>query len=51
MFMKCTVGTQFKDMPYDMQCYSDAAGHIYDFGYSMNWSGVIHGARTARYTK
>jgi beta-glucosidase len=32
-----------------MICYTDAAGHTYDFGFGMNWKGVIDDARTRRY--
>jgi beta-glucosidase len=44
-----TVELQAEDIPHDMICYKDAAGHTYDFGYGMNWKGVIHDARTAKY--
>ena len=46
-----TVEKQFEDVPHDMQCYKDAEGHIYDFGYGLNWKGVINDARTAKYKK
>ncbi|MDQ6903692.1 MAG: glycoside hydrolase family 3 C-terminal domain-containing protein [Bacteroidota bacterium] len=44
-----TVELQDEDIPHDMICYRDANGHAYDFGYGMNWKGVIHDARTAKY--
>jgi beta-glucosidase len=44
-----TVELQNEDIPHDMICYTDANGHAYDFGYGMNWKGVIHDARTAKY--
>jgi len=44
-----TVELQNEDVPHDMVCYSDAAGHVYDFGYGMNWKGIIKDARTAKY--
>ena len=44
-----TVEQQREDIPHDMVCYTDAAGHSYDFGYGLNWRGVIHDARTAQY--
>jgi beta-glucosidase len=44
-----TVELQDEDIPHDMICYKDAAGHVYDFGFGMNWKGVIHDARTAKY--
>jgi beta-glucosidase len=44
-----TVELQSEDIPHDMLCYTDADGHTYDFGFGMNWKGVIHDARTAKY--
>jgi beta-glucosidase len=44
-----TVELQDEDIPHDMICYTDANGHTYDFGFGMNWKGVIHDARTAKY--
>ena len=44
-----TVELQDEDIPHDMTCYKDADGHTYDFGFGMNWKGVIHDARTAKY--
>ncbi|MDO3625294.1 glycoside hydrolase family 3 N-terminal domain-containing protein [Mucilaginibacter sp. BT774] len=44
-----TVELQDEDIPHDMVCYKDADGHTYDFGFGMNWKGVIHDARTAKY--
>lgn len=44
-----TVEQQFEDVPHDMICHTDADGHAYDFGFGMNWSGVIQDARTAKY--
>ncbi|MDH6253797.1 beta-glucosidase [Chryseobacterium sp. H1D6B] len=46
-----TVETQKEDIPFDMIPYQDTEGHSYDFGYGMNWSGVIKDARTQKYTK
>jgi len=45
------VEKQFEDVPHDMQCYKDSEGHVYDFGYGLNWKGVINDARTAKYKK
>ncbi len=36
-----TVELHCEDKPFDMKAYVDTAGHAYDFGYGMNWSGVI----------
>ncbi len=44
-----TVELQDEDIPHDMICYTDADHHTYDFGFGLNWNGVIHDARTARY--
>jgi beta-glucosidase len=44
-----TVELQDEDIPHDMVCYTDANGHTYDFGFGMNWKGVIHDARTDKY--
>ncbi|MEP6611527.1 MAG: glycoside hydrolase family 3 N-terminal domain-containing protein [Mucilaginibacter sp.] len=44
-----TVELQDEDIPHDMQCYTDANGHTYDFGFGMNWKGVIQDARTRHY--
>jgi len=38
-----------EDLPFDYAVYTDAAGHAYDFGYGLNWSGVIDDERTRRY--
>jgi len=46
-----TVEKQFEDVPHDMQCYKDSEGHVYDFGYGLNWKGVIKDARTERYKR
>jgi beta-glucosidase len=46
-----TVEAQFEDVPHDMKCYTDSEGHLYDFGYGLNWKGVIKDARTAKYSK
>ena len=44
-----TVELQNEDIPHDMICYTDVDGHTYDFGFGMNWKGVINDARTAKY--
>lgn len=43
------VEKQLEDVPRDMECYVDAAGNTYDFGFGLNWSGVIQDERTAKY--
>ena len=44
-----TVEKQLEDVPHDMQCYKDTEGHIYDFGYGLNWKGIIKDARVTKY--
>ncbi len=46
-----TVENQKEDVPHDMNCYKDSEGHIYDFGYGLNWKGVINDPRTLKYKR
>jgi beta-glucosidase len=46
-----TVETQKEDVPFDMICHKDTEGNTYDFGYGMNWAGVIKDARVEKYKK
>jgi beta-glucosidase len=46
-----TVEEQKEDVPFDLNCYVDAAGNTYDFGFGLNWSGRIRDGRAARYRK
>ena len=46
-----TVETQLEDVPFDMECYRDAAGNVYDFAFGLNWSGVIRDDRVKKYCK
>jgi Beta-glucosidase-related glycosidases len=46
-----TVELQFEDTPYDMECYVDSEGYVYDFAYGLNWSGVISDSRVTRYRR
>lgn len=46
-----TVETQAEDVPRDMTSYRDSEGHLYDFGFGLNWKGVIQDARTTKYKK
>jgi beta-glucosidase len=43
------VEKQKEDVPHDMVTYKDSQGHSYDFGYGLNWKGVIKDARTIKY--
>lgn len=46
-----TVEKQAEDVPYDMTCYKDSEGNSYDFGFGMNWKGVINDVRKTMYRK
>ena len=45
-----TVEQQCEDVPFDMACHTDTEGHLYDFGFGMDWSGVIDDERVKKYT-
>jgi beta-glucosidase len=44
-----TVEKQFEDTPHDMVPFKDSMGNTYDFGYGLNWKGVIKDMRTIKY--
>ena len=44
-----TVEQQCEDVPFDMTCHTDTEGHLYDFGFGMDWSGVIDDQRVKKY--
>jgi beta-glucosidase len=44
-----TVEEQSEDVPRDMDCFVDNNGNKYDFGFGMNWSGIINDQRVAKY--
>lgn len=46
-----TVEKQSEDVPLDMKCYVDEVGHTYDFGYGLNWRGIIKDDRVKKYKK
>jgi beta-glucosidase len=46
-----TVEKQDEDAPLDMKSYIDKDGNAYDFGFGLNWKGVIKDSRTERYKK
>lgn len=46
-----TVEAHCEDVPLDMEAYTDSMGNAYDFGFGMDWSGVISDGRTERYHK
>jgi beta-glucosidase len=43
------VEKQYEDKPHDMTSYKDAQGNSYNFGFGLNWKGVIQDARTKKY--
>ena len=44
-----TVERQAEDKAFDMECYVDSEGHVYEFGFGMNFDGVIEDERTEKY--
>ena len=46
-----TVEAHCEDVPLDMEAYTDSNGNAYDFGFGMDWGGVISDGRTERYHK
>ncbi len=46
-----TVEKQAEDVPYDMTCHKDSEGNSYDFGFGLNWKGVIKDTRVMKYKK
>jgi beta-glucosidase len=44
-----TVEKQFEDTPHDMVPFKDSMGNTYDFGFGLNWKGIIKDARTIKY--
>ncbi len=46
-----TVELQKEDVPFDMTCHTDSEGNTYDFGFGLNWGGVINDTRVQKYVK
>lgn len=46
-----TVEKQKEDVPFDMECHTDTEGNTYDFGFGLNWKGIIKDARNQKYIK
>lgn len=46
-----TVERQFEDVPLDMEPHMDSEGHVYDFGFGLDWNGRIADERTEKYRK
>ncbi len=43
------VEEQAEDTPHDMRPHVDTTGNAYDFGFGLNWNGVIRDERTQTY--
>lgn len=46
-----TVEAHCEDLPFDMTPYTDSEGNTYDFGFGLNWKGVIRDERNEKYNK
>lgn len=46
-----TVELHCEDKPLDLEPYVDSAGNAYDFGFGLNWQGVIQDERNKKYHK
>ena len=46
-----TVEAHCEDKPLDLIPYVDSQGNAYDFGFGLNWSGIITDERTKRYPR
>lgn len=46
-----TVEQQLEDVPHDMKVHVDTEGNSYDFGFGLNWKGVINDKRITTYKK
>jgi beta-glucosidase len=44
-----TVEEQYEDVARDMNCYVDSDGNKYDFGFGLNWQGIINDDRVKKY--
>ena len=44
-----TVEAQKEDVGQDLTPYTDEMGNVYDFGYGLNYRGIISDERTAKY--
>ena len=43
--------SQKEDVAFDMECYQDEEGHTYDFGFGMDYDGVITDGRVRKYSR
>ena len=44
-----TVEKQAEDVPFDLKPHKDSEGNLYDFGFGLNWKGVIKDSRTVNF--
>ena len=44
-----TVEAHCEDVPMDLVPYTDSCGNTYDYGFGLNWSGVIKDGRADTY--
>lgn len=48
-FDMLAVEKQLEDVPLDMKVHIDSKDNAYDFGFGLNWKGIISDNRTAKY--
>ena len=46
-----TVEAQKEDVSFDMIPYKDSEGNAYDFGFGLDWNGVIKDERTQKFKR
>ncbi|ULQ55670.1 glycoside hydrolase family 3 protein [Flavihumibacter rivuli] len=46
-----SVEKQAEDVPFDLKCHKDSEGNLYDFGFGLNWKGVINDKRVKTFQK
>jgi len=46
-----TVEAQLEDVPFDMEPYVDSEGNAYDYGFGLNYQGVIKDERVEKYAQ
>ena len=44
-----TIEEQLEDTPHDLEPHRDAYGNLYDFGFGLNWNGIISDQRVEKY--
>ena len=46
-----TVEQQLEDVAHDMKVHVDTEGNAYDFGFGLNWKGIINDKRVTTYKR